>query len=45
MADHNDRVELNTDRARAGATPHVTRVVLIAGLVLIIAIFAYLFSM
>ncbi|MBB5715799.1 hypothetical protein [Sphingomonas aerophila] len=42
MADPNERVELNTDQARAGATPHMTRYILPISLVLVIAIFAYI---
>ena len=40
MADPNERVELNTDQARAGSTPGMTRYILAASLVLIIVIFA-----
>ena len=40
MADPNDRIDINTDRARAGATPHMTRYILPISLVLIIVIFA-----
>ncbi|WP_375250210.1 hypothetical protein [Sphingomonas sp.] len=40
MADENDRIHLDTNEARAGSTPGVTRYVLIASLVLVIAIFA-----
>jgi hypothetical protein len=36
---------LTTTEARAGTTPHVTRVVLGVGLLLIIAIFALLLSL
>ena len=42
MADKNDRVELNTEQARAGSTPHMTRYILPISLVLVIVIFAYL---
>jgi hypothetical protein len=42
MADPNEPVELNTDQARAGATPHMTRYILPISLVLVIAIFAYI---
>ena len=42
MADPNERVELNTDQARAGATPHMTRYILPISLVLVIAIFAFI---
>ena len=41
MAD--DRPHLNTDRARAGSTPGVTRYVLGASLLLVIVVFAVLF--
>lgn len=40
MADPDDRIDINTDRARAGATPHMTRYILPVSLVLIIVIFA-----
>lgn len=40
MADPNERVELNTDQVRAGATPHMTRYILPISLVLVIVIFA-----
>ena len=40
MADPNDRIELNTDQARAGSTPHMTRFILPISLVLLIVIFA-----
>ena len=40
MADPNDQIQVSTDRARAGATPHMTRYVLGVGLVLVIAAFA-----
>jgi hypothetical protein len=39
MANDNERVELSTDRARAGATPGMTRYILGASLVLIVVIF------
>ncbi len=42
MADQNDRVELNTEQARAGSTPHMTRYILPISLVLVIVIFAFL---
>lgn len=42
MADPNDETHLSTDKARAGATPHMTRVILPVSLVLIIVIFAVL---
>jgi hypothetical protein len=41
----NDSPEhLTTTEARAGATPHMTRVVLGVGLLLVVAIFALLLS-
>ncbi|WP_294261626.1 hypothetical protein [uncultured Sphingomonas sp.] len=42
MADPNEQVHIDTDRARAGATPHMTRYILPISLALVIAIFAYL---
>ena len=36
MAEQDDPVHLNTDRARAGATPGMTRYILGASLVLVI---------
>ena len=42
MADPNEEVELTTDEARAGTTPHMTRYILAFSLVLVIAIFAVL---
>ncbi len=42
MADPNDRIELNTDQARAGSTPHMTRYILPISLALVIVIFAVL---
>ena len=35
---------LNKTEARAGATPHMTRVILVVSLVLIVAIFGLLFT-
>ena len=40
MAENEEPIHLNTDRARAGATPHMTRYVLGFGLVLVILAFA-----
>ncbi|TCP33336.1 hypothetical protein [Sphingomonas sp. BK235] len=40
MADENDRVHLETDEARAGSTPGMTRYILAASLVLIVVVFA-----
>lgn len=42
MADPNEEVELTTDAARAGTTPHMTRYILAFSLILVIAIFAVL---
>ncbi|WP_431470098.1 hypothetical protein [Sphingosinithalassobacter sp. LHW66-3] len=42
MAEENDHVELNTDRARAGATPGMTRYILLFSMILIVALFAAL---
>ena len=42
MADENERIHVNTDQARAGATPGMTRYILGASLILVIVIFAYL---
>lgn len=41
MADRDD-TELNTTEARAGATPHVTRYVLVFGLLAVVVLFALL---
>lgn len=38
-----ERPHISKTDARAGATPHMTRVILVASLVLIIAIFGVLF--
>mgnify|MGYP004547715341 CR=1 FL=1 len=40
MADPNKPVHVNTDRARAGATPHMTRYILGASMIAIIVVFA-----
>ena len=42
MADDKDQVHINTDRARAGTTPHMTRVILPVSLVLVIVLFAFI---
>lgn len=42
MADENEQLHIKTERARAGATPHMTRVILPVSLVLIIALFAFI---
>lgn len=40
MAESEDPIHVTTDRARAGATPHMTRYILGIGLVLVIIAFA-----
>ncbi|WP_197421870.1 MULTISPECIES: hypothetical protein [unclassified Sphingomonas] len=40
MADQNDPLHIETDRVRAGATPHMTRYILAISLTLVIVIFA-----
>jgi acyl dehydratase len=40
MADNENPIHVTTDRARAGATPHMTRYVLGFGLALVIIAFA-----
>ena len=40
MAENEQPVHVTTDRARAGATPHMTRYVLVFGLALVIVAFA-----
>ncbi len=42
MADPNEPIHIDSDDARAGATPHMTRYILAISLVLVIAIFAFL---
>ncbi|NML05526.1 hypothetical protein [Sphingomonas sp. G-3-2-10] len=42
MAENNEPIHLDTDQARAGATPHVTRYVLGFGLVLVVIAFAFI---
>ena len=42
MADENEQTHIDTTRARAGATPHMTRVILPVSMVLVIAIFIYI---
>jgi hypothetical protein len=42
MADENEPTHVEAERARAGATPHMTRYILGISLVLIIVIYAYL---
>ncbi|HVJ02917.1 MAG TPA: hypothetical protein VM662_12095 [Sphingomonas sp.] len=40
MAENEKPIHVSTDRARAGATPHMTRYVLGFGLVLVVLAFA-----
>tara|TARA_B100000678_G_scaffold239932_1_gene210499 strand:- start:103 stop:246 length:144 start_codon:yes stop_codon:yes gene_type:complete len=40
MTDRDDEVHVDTDRARGGTTPHMTRYILGISMVAIIAIFA-----
>ncbi|MBN8810990.1 MULTISPECIES: hypothetical protein [Sphingomonas] len=40
MAENDESIHLDTEQARAGATPHMTRYVLGYGLVLVIVAFA-----
>ena len=42
MADQDEQIEISTDEARAGSTPHMTRYILGFSLVLVIVIFAIL---
>ncbi|SEN32876.1 hypothetical protein SAMN05192583_2497 [Sphingomonas gellani] len=42
MADPNERIQIETDKARAGATPHMTRYILPISLVLVIVVFAWI---
>lgn len=42
MADNDEKVHIDGDDARAGATPHITRYVLAISLVLVIVIFAFI---
>ena len=42
MADPNERIHIETDDARAGATPGMTRYILGISLVLVIVIFGFL---
>ena len=41
MAD-DEQIRIKTDRARAGATPHMTRIILPVSLALVIALFAFI---
>ena len=40
MAENNDEIHLDADRARAGTTPHIVRYVLGVSLLLIVVIYA-----
>ncbi|MBQ1498652.1 hypothetical protein ACQKOH_09060 [Sphingomonas sp. NPDC092331] len=40
MAENDESIHIDSERARAGATPHMTRYVLGYGLVLVIVAFA-----
>ena len=40
MADQDEQIHVDTDRARAGATPGMTRYILAISMVLIIVLFA-----
>ncbi|GGO93362.1 hypothetical protein [Stakelama pacifica] len=40
MTDKDEEVHVDTDRARAGATPHMTRYILAISMVIIVIIFA-----
>lgn len=42
MANEDERIELTTEEARAGTTPHMTRYILSISLVLVVIIFAIL---
>jgi len=42
MADPNEPIHIDTDDARAGATPHMTRYILAISLILVIVIFGFL---
>ncbi|MBB4084595.1 hypothetical protein ACLN6N_06875 [Sphingomonas carotinifaciens] len=42
MADPNEPMHVDGERARAGSTPHMTRYILPVSLVLVIVIFAFL---
>jgi hypothetical protein len=41
MADPNEPIHIDTEDARAGATPHMTRYILAISLVLVIVIFGF----
>jgi hypothetical protein len=40
MVDQDEPIHVSTDKARAGATPHMTRYILAVSLVLIVIIYA-----
>ena len=42
MADPNEPIHIDTEAARAGATPHMTRYILAISLVLVIVIFGFI---
>ena len=42
MADPNEQIHIDTEDARAGATPHTTRYILAISLVLVIVIFGFI---
>ncbi len=42
MADENEPIHIDSERARAGATPHMTRWILGISLVLLIAIYGWI---
>ena len=44
MADPNEQIHVNTTEARGGATPHMTRYILLASMILIIVVFAFVFA-
>ncbi|OWK33495.1 hypothetical protein [Sphingomonas dokdonensis] len=42
MANENEHIEVTTDEARAGSTPHMTRYILPMSLILVVVIFAFI---
>jgi len=42
MTDEHEQIHRSTEEARAGATPHMTRYILVFSLLLVVAIFAIL---
>jgi hypothetical protein len=44
MADENEKIHVDSERARAGATPHMTRYILGISLVVLIVIYWFLFA-